>query len=80
MTLQKHTGNEDVREELGITDIRTIIMYRKKWIDHLEVMPDNRIQKLLCQYKPNGKDATAVQQNGVTVLILVTGIGQELNP
>jgi len=51
-----HKRNEDTREELGITDINTAIKtYQKKWLEHLERTPENRILNMFYQYKPNGR-------------------------
>jgi hypothetical protein len=51
-----HGRNEDVREELQITDINSIIKdYQIKWLQHLERMEQNRIPKLLLNFKPRGR-------------------------
>jgi hypothetical protein len=53
-----HKSNEDVREEPGVADTD----YQKKWLEHLERMPENRISKLLYKYKPK-EDTSGVRQN-----------------
>jgi hypothetical protein len=51
-----HRRNEDVREELQIVDINSRIKdYEIKWLQHLERMEQNRIPKLLLNYKPRGR-------------------------
>jgi hypothetical protein len=48
--------NEDIREELQITDINSRIKdYQIKWLQQLERMEQNRIPKLLLNYKPRGR-------------------------
>jgi hypothetical protein len=51
-----HRCNEDTREELQIIDINSRIKdYQIKWLQHLERMEQNRIPKLLLNYKPRGR-------------------------
>jgi hypothetical protein len=51
-----HRRNEDVKEELQITDINSRIKdYQIKWLQHSERMEQNRIPKLLLNYKPRGR-------------------------
>jgi hypothetical protein len=51
-----HRRNEDIREELQIIDINSRIKdYQIKWLQHLERMEQNRIHKLLLNYKPRGR-------------------------
>jgi hypothetical protein len=48
-----HRHNEDIREELQIIHINSIIEgFQIKWLQHLERMEQNRIPKLLVNYKP----------------------------
>jgi hypothetical protein len=51
-----HRCNEDIREELQIIDINSRIKdYQIKWLQRLEIMEQNRIPKLLLNYKPRGR-------------------------
>jgi hypothetical protein len=51
-----HRRNEDIREELQIIDINSRMKdYQIKWLQHLERMEQNRIPKLLLNYKPKGR-------------------------
>jgi hypothetical protein len=51
-----HRRNEDIREELQIIDINSGIKdYQIKWFQHFERMEQNRITKLLLNYKPRGR-------------------------
>jgi hypothetical protein len=51
-----HRRNEGIREELQIIDINLRIEnYQIKWLQHLERMEQNRIPKLLLNYKPRGR-------------------------
>jgi hypothetical protein len=55
-SLIDHTRNDDVREELQIIDINSRTKdYEIKWLQHLERMVQNRIPKLLLNYKPRGR-------------------------
>jgi hypothetical protein len=48
-----HRRNEELREEIQIIDINSRIKdYQIKWLQHLERMEQNRISKLLLNYKP----------------------------
>jgi hypothetical protein len=48
--------NEDIREELQITVINSRIkVYQIKLLQHLERLEQNRIPKLLLNYKPRGR-------------------------
>jgi hypothetical protein len=48
--------NEDIREELQIIDINSRIKnYKIKWLQNFERMEQNRIPKLLLNYKPRGR-------------------------
>jgi hypothetical protein len=48
--------NEGIREELQIIDINSRIKdYKINWLQHLERMEQNRIPKLLLNYKPRGR-------------------------
>jgi hypothetical protein len=50
-----HRRDEDIREELQIIDINSRIKgYQITWLQHLERMDQNRIPKLLLNYKPRG--------------------------
>jgi hypothetical protein len=54
--LTYHRRNEDIREEIQIIDINPRIKdYQIKWLQHLERMEQNRIPKLLLNYKPRGR-------------------------
>jgi hypothetical protein len=66
-----HKRNEDVREELGITDINTTNdqNVRKK-------KPQHQIRKLLCRYKHKMPGTCDKKMDG-TVLMLVAGTEQE---
>jgi hypothetical protein len=51
-----HRRNEDIREEIQIIDINSRIEdYQMKWLQHLGRMEQNRIPKLLLNYKPRGR-------------------------
>jgi hypothetical protein len=51
-----HRRNEDIREELQIIDTNSRTKdYQIKWLQHLERMEQNRISKLLLNYKPRGR-------------------------
>jgi hypothetical protein len=51
-----HRRNEHIREKLQIMDINSRIKdYQIKWLQHLERMEQNRIPKLLLNYKPRGR-------------------------
>jgi hypothetical protein len=51
-----HRPNEAIREELQIIDTNSRIKdYQIKWLQHLERMKQNRIRKLLLNYKPRGR-------------------------
>lgn len=55
-TLRDHKRSEDIRQELGISDLNTIIKdYRKKWYQHVTRMEDTRITKKIMEYVPRGK-------------------------
>jgi len=45
-----HKRNEDIREELGITDISNRKKYQKKLLEHWNRTPGKRIPKLLYRY------------------------------
>jgi hypothetical protein len=48
--------NEDIRKEWDIDSTQYKIKnYRKKWIEHLYRMPDERIPKQILKYKPKGR-------------------------
>jgi hypothetical protein len=49
-----HIKNEDIRKELDIDSTQYKIHYRKKWIEHLDRMPDERIPNQILKYKPKG--------------------------
>jgi hypothetical protein len=54
--LTDHRRNEDIREELQIIDINSRIKdYQIKWLQHLERKEQNRIPKLLLNYKSRGR-------------------------
>ncbi|KAJ4446557.1 hypothetical protein ANN_13254 [Periplaneta americana] len=47
----------DIRKELKIFKLtEKISQYRNDWIEHLEWMEDDRIPKLILNYKPNGSN------------------------
>jgi hypothetical protein len=51
-----HIKNEDIRKELDTDSTQyKIENYRKKWIEHLDRMPDERIPKQILKYKPKGR-------------------------
>jgi hypothetical protein len=51
-----HRRNEDITEALQIIYINSRIKdYQIKWRQHLERMGQNRIPKLLLNYKPRGR-------------------------
>jgi hypothetical protein len=51
-----HIKNEDIRKELDIDSTQyKIENYRKKWIEHLDKMPDERVTKQILKYKPEGR-------------------------
>jgi hypothetical protein len=48
-----HKHYEGIRDEMGITDISTVIKdYQRKWLKHLERIPQNEIQSFSISYKP----------------------------
>jgi hypothetical protein len=51
------TRNEDIKEEMGITQPTDtiIINHHLKWCEDLERIPENRILKLLYQYRPKSR-------------------------
>jgi hypothetical protein len=51
-TMTDHRRNEDVREEMGITDNSTAI--KKQLFELQKRIPESRVTKLLCQYKLHG--------------------------
>jgi hypothetical protein len=54
--MANHKRNEDITEELGTTNIKTIIKkHQKIWREHLEGMPQHRIPKLFHLYKMKGR-------------------------
>jgi hypothetical protein len=51
-----HIKNEHIRKKLDIDSTQyKIENYRKKWTEHLERMPDERIPKQILKYKPKGR-------------------------
>jgi hypothetical protein len=51
-----HIKNEDIRKELDIDSTQyKLENYRKKWTEHLDRMPDERIPKQILKYKPKGR-------------------------
>jgi hypothetical protein len=53
----------NLREKLAITGINTMVKsLSTKWLHQLERMPENRIPKLLYQYKPKAEGARDAQQ------------------
>jgi uncharacterized protein YydD (DUF2326 family) len=51
-----HIKNKDIRKELDIDSTQyKIENYRKKWIEHLDRMPDETIPKQILKYKPKGR-------------------------
>jgi hypothetical protein len=55
-TKPDHIKNEDIRKELDTDSTQyKIENYRKKWIEHLDRMPDERIPKQILKYKPKGR-------------------------
>jgi hypothetical protein len=57
--------NDAIRAELRVTDIDTTTKTNQKnWLENVEGMSENRIQGLLCQYKPRRVEGTRdIQQN-----------------
>jgi hypothetical protein len=47
-----HKRDEDITEELGLTDIKK---YEKKQLKHSEKMPRKRNPTLSCQHKQKGR-------------------------
>ena len=48
--------NEDIRKQLNIFKLTDKIeIYRRKWIEHVQRMPEDRIPKIITNYKPTGK-------------------------
>ena len=56
-TLYDHKTNNSIRKELRITSILDKIdEYRKKWLLHLQRMPQNRIPLKSYNYRPQGRN------------------------
>jgi len=55
-TLYDHKTNNSIRKELRITSIPDKIdEYRKKWLLHIQRMPQNRIPLKSYNYRPQGR-------------------------
>ena len=55
-TLYDHKTNDYIRRELQITGILDKIdEYRRKWFQHLQRMPQNRIPLKSYYYRPQGR-------------------------
>ena len=55
-TLYDHETNNSIRKELRITSILDKIdEYRKKWLLHIQRMPQTRIPLKSYNYKPQGR-------------------------
>ena len=55
-TLYDHKTNNSIRKELRITNILDKIdEYRKKWLLHIQRMPQNRIPLKSYNYRPQGR-------------------------
>ena len=55
-TLYDHKTNNSIRKELRITSILDKIdEYRKKWLLHIQRMPQNRIPLKSYNYRPQGR-------------------------
>jgi len=56
-TLYDHKTNNSIRKELRITSILDKIdEYRKKWLPHIQRMPQNRIPIKSYNYRPKGRN------------------------
>jgi hypothetical protein len=53
--------------------------YQNKFLEYLETIPEDRIPKLLFQYKPKGRKRQGRRETEAKVLILTNRKGQELN-
>ena len=55
-TLMDKRRSEDIRQELNIFKlIDKIAQYRNNWRDHVDRMTEDRIPKIIMNYKPKGK-------------------------
>jgi hypothetical protein len=55
-TTLDHIKNGNIRKELDIDSTQyKIENYRKKWIEHLDRMTDERTPKQILKYKPKGR-------------------------
>ena len=55
-TLHEHKTNNSTRKELRTTSILDKVdEYRKKWLLHIQRMPQNRIPLKLYNYRPQGR-------------------------
>jgi len=55
-TLYDHKTNNSIRKELRITSILdNIVEYRKKWLLHIQRMPQNRNPLKSYNYRPQGR-------------------------
>jgi len=55
-TLYDHKTNDYIRRELRIADILDKIdEYRRNWLSHLQIMPQNRILLKSYHYRSQGK-------------------------
>ena len=56
-TLYDHKTNNSIRKQLRITSILDKIdEYRKKWLLHIQRMPQNRIPLKFYNYRPQGRN------------------------
>lgn len=54
--LQDRRRNEDIREELRVTEVNDIISKcRRRWWEHLQRMAEGRLPKAVWQHKPTGR-------------------------
>jgi len=55
-TLYDHKTNDYIRRELRITDtLDKTDEYRRNWLSHLQIMPQNRIRLKSYRYRPQGR-------------------------
>ena len=55
-TWTDHKTNRQIAKELKITSILDKLQeYKRKWIQHVNRMPRNRLPKVMKQYSPTGR-------------------------
>jgi len=51
-----HSGNGDILEELKVETVdESIRKYKRKWLQHVRRMNNNRMTKIMLNYKTNGR-------------------------